>query len=82
MARTRKPINLTGNLPLDHAINKGIQEVIDQRGYDVTVGEALRMIPIQRFCNHVLFMGEFMQQTTMSIELLAEVMRDFAEDEE
>ena len=71
MAQVRKQVNVASGPLIDETQQQTIlQALIDG------------MVPVRAFCEHVQFVADQMQETSVSVRLLAEVMRDFSKDED
>lgn len=71
MAQLRKQVDVTSGSLIDETRERTIWQVL----LDGTV-------PVEAFCDHVRFVAGQLQETSLSVRLLAEVMRDFSKDED
>lgn len=71
MAQVRKNVNLADGVVVNDAHQRTIWQVLLDG-----------QVPIEAFCEHVRFVAKQMQETSVTVGLLAEVMRDFSRDED
>lgn len=71
MAQVRKQVDVSSGSLIDDVSQRTIWQVLLDG-----------IVPVEAFCEHVRFVADQMQETSVSVRLLAEVMRDFSQDED